>query len=399
MTSMTINQHVLSTKRRTTSGYFAAFITLGLTTASLGPSLPSLAVNTGTLISQISYLFTARSGGYLIGSWLGGRTYDRSDGHRVLVLMLSAIAITLALIPIITNLWALIFILMIVGFAEGAVDVGGNTLLVWLYRKDVSPFMNALHAFFGVGSLLSPLILGLALRLSNGITYGYWLLAVTVIPVMIWILRLPSPKADTAMERGSESKGTLDRSEITLILIICIFFFLYAGGEVSFGGWIYTYSLEMGLADETSAAYLNSGFWGAFTLARLLSIPLAKRMRPRIMMSIDLAGCLLSVGAILLWPQSSLELWLGTIGIGASIASIFPTTLNMAERRLNITGQITGWFFIGASSGGMFLPWLIGQFFQSRGPQTTMLIFLFDMFAVTLVFLALVAKGDSKDQV
>ena len=76
-----------------------------------------------------------------------------------------------------------------------------------------------------------------------------------------------------------------------------------------------------------------------------------------------------------------------------------PTTLNMAERRLNITGQITGWFFIGASSGGMFLPWLIGQFFQSRGPQTTMLIFLFDMFAVTLVFLALVAKGDSKDQV
>ena len=104
------------TKQRTTVGYFAAFITLGLTTASLGPSLPSLAENTSTLISQISYLFTARSGGYLIGSWLGGRTYDRQEGHNVLVGMLFVIAITLALIPILSNLWVLLFILTIVGF-------------------------------------------------------------------------------------------------------------------------------------------------------------------------------------------------------------------------------------------------------------------------------------------
>lgn len=391
------NEHRI--KQRATAGYFAAFITLGLTTASLGPSLPSLAENTSTLISQISYLFTARSGGYLIGSWLGGRTYDRRAGHQVLAIMLLAIAITLASIPMLTNLWVLIFVLMIVGFAEGAVDVGGNTLLVWLYRRDVSPYMNALHAFFGVGSLLSPLILGLALRLSGGITYGYWLLALTVIPVIIWIARLPSPRADHTVERDTETKGTLTRSEISLILIICLFFFLYAGGEVSFGGWIYTYSLKIGLADETTAAYLNSGFWGAFTLARLLSIPLARRLRPRIIMSIDLVGCLLSVGVLLLWPHSLLALWIGSIGIGASMASIFPTTLSMAERRLDITGQITGWFFVGASLGAMLLPWLIGQFFERRGPQTTMLILLIDMLAVSLVFLALIAKGDSKQAV
>ncbi len=374
------------TKQRTTVGYFAAFITLGLTTASLGPSLPSLAENTSTLISQISYLFTARSGGYLIGSWLGGRTYDRQEGHNVLVGMLFVIAITLALIPILSNLWVLLFILTIVGFAEGTVDVGGNTLLMWLYRRDVSPHMNALHAFFGVGSLLSPIILALALRLSGGITYGYWAMALAVVPVMVWILRLPSPRPNPASESKEAIKQHLARAEILLILIISLFFFIYAGAEVSFGGWIYTYALNTELADETTAAYLNSAFWGAFTLSRLLSIPIAKYIRPRKMLAIDLVGCLLSIGIILLWPQSAQALWFGSICFGVSMASIFPTTLSMAERRLNITGQITGWFFIGASLGGMFLPWLIGQYFERQGPQTAMTILMIDLVLAVIIF-------------
>ncbi len=393
----TPDQKAKRTKQHTTIGYFAAFTILGLTTASLGPSLPSLAENTNTLISQISYLFTARSGGYLIGSWMGGRTYDRRPGHHVLVLMLLAIAIALGSIPTLSQLWVLMVVLMIVGFAEGAVDVGGNTLLVWLYRRDVSPYMNALHAFFGVGSFLSPIILALAMRSSGEITFGYWALALMVIPVILWILRLPSPKADSAIDTSEqETQAALTRSNIILILIICLFLFLYVGAEVSYGGWIYTYALESNLASETTAAYLNSGFWGAFTLSRLLSIPLATRIRPRRMLVINLVGCLLSTAIMLLWSQSTLALWVGSIGIGASMASIFPTTLTMAERRLKITGQITGWFFVGASLGGMFLPWFIGQFFESSGPQSMMNIIMLDLILAAMIFLLVPNDGQDR---
>ena len=38
------------------------------------------------------------------------------------------------------------------------------------------------------------------------------------------------------------------------------------------------------------------------------------------------------------------------------VASIFPTTLSLAERHVTITGQVAGWFFVGASLGGMSLP-------------------------------------------
>ena len=48
-----------------TIGYCAAFVGLGLTYASLGPTLTDLASNTGTALNAISYVFTTRSLGYL----------------------------------------------------------------------------------------------------------------------------------------------------------------------------------------------------------------------------------------------------------------------------------------------------------------------------------------------
>ena len=56
-----------------TAAYYATFIGLGLTSASLGPTLPGLAEQTRTNIGEISFLFTARSLGYLLGSLRGGR--------------------------------------------------------------------------------------------------------------------------------------------------------------------------------------------------------------------------------------------------------------------------------------------------------------------------------------
>jgi fucose permease len=71
------------------------------------------------------------------------------------------------------------------------------------------------------------------------------------------------------------------------------------------------------------------------------------------------------------------------------MASIFPTTITLAGRHLPISGKITGWFFVGASAGGMIFPWLIGQFFEPVGPQSAMIIILAAMFAAVLVFAGL----------
>jgi FHS family Na+ dependent glucose MFS transporter 1 len=158
--------------------------------------------------------------------------------------------------------------------------------------------------------------------------------------------------------------------------LIALFFFLYVGAESGFGGWIATYAKAMGFGDAAAAAYLTSAFWGALTVGRLLSIPLAARFTPRQILLGDLVGCLISVGVVLLWPASPLAMWAGTVGAGLAMASIFPTTLSLAERHMTITGTITSFFFVGGSTGGMILPWIIGQLFEPVGPEVTISVIL-----------------------
>ena len=331
--------------------------------------------------------------GYLLGSFLGGRLYDRVPGHPVIAAMLIVMAVMMVLAPLMSLLWLLTAVLLILGVAEGTLDVGGNTLLVWMHRDKVGPFMNGLHFFFGVGAFLSPIIIAQAVLMSGDIIWAYWVLALLILPAAVWLLRLPSPTAQAVSQDGPAEQvnhHSTEAHERLLVALIALFFLLYVGAEASFGGWVFTYAVTLDLTSETIAAYLTSAFWGSLTLGRLLAIPIAARFRPRSILLGDLVGCLASVGIILLWSNSLAAIWLGTFGLGLSMASIFPTTLSLAERRMTITGQVTGWFLVGAGAGAMSLPWLIGQLFESIGPRVTLFAIMVDLIVAAGVFAVLI---------
>ncbi|HEX6304256.1 MAG TPA: MFS transporter [Anaerolineales bacterium] len=369
------------------AGYYAAYVALGLVTASLGPTLPGLAEHTSVSLSTAGLLFTTRSLGFTLGSLYIGRSYDRFPGHRVMAGMLLLMTGMLVLAPTTTLFWVLALVMFLLGAGEGTLDVGGNTLLVWLMREEVGPFMNAMHFFFGAGAFFSPVIIAQALEISGDITWAYWALAFLVAPIALWLLRVPSPSAPNGDDK--DTKGEL---RPWLVFLVAAFFFLYVGAEAGYGGWVFTYAKSadfggLNLTDAT-AAYLTSAFWGALTLGRLFSIPMAARLRPSVILFADLAGCLLSVGIILLWPASELALWAGSIGLGLFMASIFPITIAFAERRMPISGRITGFFFVGVGTGAMTVPWLVGQLFESLGPQAL----LYTLTAVLLLGVGVLAS-------
>jgi MFS transporter, FHS family, Na+ dependent glucose transporter 1 len=369
---------------RQTIGYFAIFIGLGMTAASLGPTLTGLASHTNSAIGQISFLFTARGFGYLLGSLRGGRTYDRLPGHPLIVVMLAAMGVMMALVPATSQLWLLIILLFILGLAEGTTDVGGNTLLVWVHQQRVGPFMNALHFFFGAGAFLAPIIAAQALLRTNDINWVYWFIALYFIPVILWFVRLPSPKAPAAILPHQNSVAYP-----VLVGLIVLFFILYVGAEAGFGGWVFTYATTLNLATPATAAYLTSIFWGSFTLGRLVSIPMAVRFKPQTMLIWDLVGCIVSMSVILLFPESLTALMIGAAGLGLSQASMFPSMLVYAGQRMSLSGRVTSWFFVGAGAGGMILPWLLGQLFEKFGPYAVMWAIWIDLLVIVAVFLAI----------
>ena len=335
--------------------------------AAEGPTLPKLADHTSSTLDQISLMFLFGSLGYLLGSYFSGRMYDRLPGHRLMSGVLIFLGVVIAVVPVVTSLWLLLVIVLILGLAKGALDVGCNTLLLWVHNEKVGPFMNGLHAFFGIGAFIAPLIFARVISSTGDIYWVYWFFAVVAIPIAAWIWSLPSPAS-----RAVPSHHENSPFPVLPVLIMVLCFMLYVGSEIGYGAWIYTYAFKLNFGTEVTSAYLTSAFWGFFTLGRLFGVWVSTRAKPLTMLLMDFAGCLLSLGLILLFRNSSLMLWVGTILFGISQASIFPTFLNLAEERMHITGTVTGWFLVGAGLGGMVLPWLIGQAFVRIGPGAMM---------------------------
>lgn len=362
-----------------TIAYYIAFVLLGATTAASGPSLPKLAEHTSSGLDRISLIFVFGSLGYLLGSYFGGRAYDRVPGHKLMALALLALGLASALIPLAPALSLLLLAMLLAGLASGIVDVGSNTLLLWTHGRSAGPFMNGLHFFFGVGSFLAPLLLAQVLILTGDIHWLFWSVAIVCLPITVWFWFLPEPSP-----HSSDAERTAAAFPVLPVVLLVILFFLYVGLELGFANWIYTYALSLGLGDAITAAYLTSGFWGAFTFGRLLGIWISSRVRSQTILFADLVGCVLSTLVIMLWRESSLALWIGTVGLGLSMASVFPTILILAGERMHITGAMTGWFLVGSGAGSMLLPWLIGQIFVATGPRTMTLVLLIDTTALLL---------------
>jgi MFS transporter, FHS family, Na+ dependent glucose transporter 1 len=367
--------------------YYLSFIILGATTAASGPSLLKLAEHTSSGLERISLIFVSGSLGYLIGSYFGGRAYDRLSGHKLMAATLLFIAIASILIPVSQTLSLLLFAMFLSGLAAGILDVGCNALLLWTHGEKAGPFLNGLHFFFGVGSLLAPIILAQVLLRTGDIHWMYWSFAMICLPIGVWLWFLPEPSIHT----HAEERKNAPIQVIPVVLVVALFL-LYVGLELGFGNWIYTYALTLNLETTITAAYLTSAFWGSFTFGRLLGVWVSTRLRSRTILFMDLVGCVISTVIIMLWKDSNVALWVGTFGLGLSMASIFPTIIMLAGESMQITGTITGWFLVGSGAGSMLLPWFIGQIFAFTGPKAMTTVLLVDIAAIFIVLLMFISQ-------
>eukprot|EP00049_Salpingoeca_infusionum_P020866 m.365456 g.365456 ORF g.365456 m.365456 type:complete len:548 (-) comp31491_c0_seq1:128-1771(-) len=157
-----------------------------------------------------------------------------------------------------------------------------------------------------------------------------------------------------------------------LVGLAFLFFMLYVGIEVGYGGYIYSYSVkECDVAfTNDQAAMLTSVYWGFFALGRLIAIPLSTALSPLTMVSIDLAGALISSVLIALNPTNPRTLWVCTAIFGASLASVFPSGFHLVETYVEVNAAAASVIVVGAALGEMLIPLLIGSQFDRHGPLT-----------------------------
>lgn len=381
---------------RRTLGYYSLFICLGLSTAVIGPTLPSLAVQTHTRLGSMGLMFLFGSAGYSLGTIVGGRVLDRVRGHPVLGIAQLCAGASIFFIPIAQWFWLLLAIVTMKGFAEGFINTGANLLLIWTHGEKVSPYMNGLHFFFGLGAVGAPFLVAQGAGIVNGFHWVYWTLAVFMLLVGLRMLTLPGSPDPVPQPKEGKSRIAGTRKYYPLVITAALFLFFYVGAEITFGGWVYTYAVTLHLASLAGAAYLNSGFWLAFTLGRLISIPAATRFKPGQILPAALLCCLSFLALGIFFPASRSILWIMTLGLGLCMAPIWPTGFTLAGQSIHMTGRISGMVLLGDSFGGMVLPWLVGQVIGTAGPRVMVPVIFGSLVMCFLAFVILLRLGLKK---
>ena len=292
-----------------------------------------------------------------------GRLIDRVSGTLVTGIALLFIGVGLIAVPLVRSIHLLWGVILVIGFSQGSTEVGANTGIVRLHGEHAGPAMNGLHLSYGVGAIIAPLVLMLALGRTGSILGGYWVLAVLTLVAAVGVLRVPDPRAETAAGRERLPAGS-----VKLVVLLVVLLFCTIGGEASMGGWIYSYSIATGVASAGAAGLLTSAFWGMLTLGRLLGVVLVRKLGARRLILLNTIGAVLSMSLFLLIPELAVGVWVAVALLGLSQASIVPAVFTYAGQLRVLSGSVAGLFVSGASAGAMTIPWLVGQTFESIGP-------------------------------
>lgn len=322
---------------------------------------------------------------------------------------------------------------------------GGNVLLLNIWRKKSRPYMQALHFLFAFGALVAPLLVQPFLQdscqslncthihvtnnnVSNvtanisdickstnptshktmPVTWAYWIgsipLAITFVGFLIFVFSKACSLQESEIQEEDHSKakqGSLIYRMVILSLF-SLFLFLYVGFEVAYGGYIFTFGRTVKPAlDEDTAAFLTSVFWGSFAFGRLASVPFARFLKPMHMLGIDMAGFLLASMVLLSQlkdgdckASDSTKLWLGTVLLGLSMASVFPSSISWAEYFMNVSGRTASVLVVASSCGEMLIPLAVGNTIGvTVGPCALMACAFVVSVLVLVIFLMILCAG------
>ena len=377
---------------------YIAFVALGLPVSLMGVAWPTLRAELSLPLDALGLLLISSTIGYLISSFIIARLISRFGIGLLLVLssLLSAVAfIGYTVAPS----WAVLILMGAVGgFGAGVMDAGLNTYLAAEYSESQ---MQWLHASFGFGATLSPLIMTASLALFASWRPAYIFVGtLMVIMAICFFLTLPAwkrPKqlSSEAAESEDTERGLMDfRTSLweTLLRVVTwvsiLMFLLYTGAEFTLGNWTYTLFTEGRGVSPQLAGLWAGGFWATFTLGRVLAGLFAHRLRLNTMMYGALLLAL--VGAIWFWwnpiPLVGVA---GVFLVGFAMAPIFPGLVSSTSRRVGQrhAGNTIGIQISAAGFGGALLPALAGVLAERISLETIPVMLAVSLLGLLFLYL------------
>lgn len=338
-----------------------AFFSFALPDSMLGVAWPSMRLDFGQPISAAGLVPPVGVAATLTSTVLAGRLVTRLGVGRLLAASTALSTIGLLLGGLSSTFWIFLASVVLVGLAGGAIDTSLNS---YAARRFGARKINFMHASYGLGAVISPLIVTLVLQLGATWRWAYLIVAaLQAVLSMIFVATrhrwLAGPaNVDQAAAKTTGSVWSRSIRINTALGLLAVG--VETGIESGAALWGYTFLTGSVGVGTSTAGLIASGYWATMVIGRLLLGALAERIGAWKVLGFAVTGLIASGGLVLV--RSDVTGIMGIVGFGLATAPIYPLLiLTTAERTADrVADQVVG-FQAGASTvGAALIPSAIG---------------------------------------
>ena len=342
---------------------YLAFISLGLPDSLLGSAWPTLYPELGVPVSSMGAISMIISGGTILSSLGSDRLTRKLGTGKVTVISVALTAAALFGFSFSRSFWMLCIWAVPYGLGAGSIDAALNNYVALHYE---SRHMSWLHCMWGVGTVISPVLMSTALSRGMGWNGGYRMVAcIQIVITALLFLSLPLWKKRTSSEDSTEADATplslRQVFQITGAKEVMFCFFCYCALETTAGNWASSYlTLTKGISAETAAAFAGL-FYTGITVGRALCGFITFKLNDTQM--IRLGQAVLGVGVVaLLLPGPEFLSLAGLVLVGLGCAPIYPSIIHSTPDHFGAdkSQAVIGIQMASAYVGNLVMPPLFG---------------------------------------
>ena len=348
---------------------YLIFISLGLPDSLLGSGWPKMQTVFSVPSSYAGYVSMTISFMTIISALLSPRMIRHFHTKWITIVSIGLTIAGLLGFSMCSRYWMLFIFAVPYGLGAGAIDASVNHYVANNYSGSV---MNFLHCFYGVGAVISPYIMALALKYARW-NEGYsWTSYIQMFILFVCIISLPLWKTNGKEEKEdhSDSVGIKEALKVPAVIFTLIAFYAYCAGEATCFLWTPSYfaGTKSGLSAETIASF-GSLIFGGLMLGRLISGFISNKLGDRRLIRIGIFVELLGIIMVFLPVESYMVAAAGFVVIGTGMGPVYPAIQHMAPANFGkkYSAAVIGLQMAAAYVGSTFMPMIFGLLQQKIG--------------------------------
>jgi len=371
---------------------FYVFAVNGLYGIILGSLLPLISNEYGLNNTLSGALLAAHQAGNLIAGFIAS-VLPLYLGRKKAIMFLCSFVVMGFLIMILTgNPVLLILGFLFTGLSRGSISNFNNTIVNEVSNSSPAA-LNFLHSIFAVGALTAPFLVILCTNMAGDIG---WKIAAGVIIILaiISIFLFSKMKIDDVSKKSEKTKASYEflKNRCFWISVAILFFYLCA--EATINGWLVKYFIDSRIMTIKYAQMLASLLWVVVLVGRLTCAFLGHKVSKKTLLLITSIGTVVFY-SLLLSSRNLTFITIAIMGLGFSMAGIYPTTISTIGNTIKTYPMSMGVLLMVSTIGAIIMPIITGILSDAFGILAGMsAIVVAIILMIFCVSLSLLSKTD-----